>query len=96
MRTVTYYDPAEHLDEDDRHDWEMQQWLRVQRRLRDIDERGWTRTPLFDEATSTRCCRPGCHDSDVRLIRLTGDVVCATHDPLATPHWGASCCRRED
>ena len=96
MRAVTYYDPAEHVDEDDRHDQEMQQWFRARRRLRDLEERGYTRTPLFDEATSTRCHRPGCGHSGVRLIRLTGDAVCAAHDPLAGPHWGQPCCRRED
>lgn len=92
------YDPYDHLGEDDRHDWEMRTWLAAQRRLRDLEERGHRRTQLFDRAEhGERCCRAGCQAAGVRLVRLTGDLFCPAHDPLAAPHWGRPCCvRKED
>ncbi|MFN2591498.1 MAG: hypothetical protein ABR532_01520 [Candidatus Dormibacteria bacterium] len=91
---MTYYDPAEHIDADDRADWEVRQHLWAQRRLRDLEQKGYARTPLFDTPQNgDRCHRRGCRGTG-RLIRLTGDVVCPGHDPLAVPHWGAACCTR--
>lgn len=42
-----------------------------------------------EKAKRTVCGKPG-----VRMIRLTGDWVCAQHDPLAQPYWGRPCCVR--
>lgn len=77
-----YYDPSDHVANDDRHEWEMQTWLRAQRRLRQLEgERPSGRNLLVNVATSDRCCRPKCSKPG-RLIRLTGDVICPDHDPL--------------
>jgi hypothetical protein len=89
---MTYWDPEERLADDELNEWRVQQHLYAERRLRDIVERGFIRTQLFNEPQSDRCCRKGCGArEELRLIRLTGDVVCDRHDPLRTPG-PARCC----
>lgn len=93
------YDPLEHMDVADRADWEVRQHLWAQRRLRDLETKGYARAQLTDEHNGTTCCRAGCGRAAVRWMRLTADVpngFCAAHDPLAVPHWGAACCVRRD
>ena len=90
---MTDYDPWDHLDDEQRNEWEIRQHLYAQRRLAELEREGRRsgRALLVDTATSTRCCRKGCNRTDVRLIRLTGEVVCPTHDPLASFYWGEPC-----
>jgi hypothetical protein len=93
VRAVTY-DPLEHMEVDDRVDWEVRQHLYAQRRLADLEERGYTRVRLTDEHNGTTCWRPGCNRPAQRWLRLTADVpngVCKEHDPLHGIYWGAPC-----
>lgn len=94
------FEPYEHLDEEGRNEWAIRDHLYAQRRLAELDERATKEKVakmLAAVVPGPKVCghisgkeqgRKRCGVPASRMIAITGDWVCAEHDPLGQIHWG--------